>query len=388
MQILKRIFNRGEQRSTSRSSKDPYLAEIFGMRQTSAGVDVTRERAEGLSAVFACVTCISESVAGLPIHLFKRTEDGGRERNTSHPVYRVLEVRPNPFMTPFELKELLIQHLLLRGNAYCEVKTDAAGRVSELIPLNPDSMRPELLENGRLRYHLTVPAGGTRVLLQEEVFHLKGRSDDGILGKTPITVAREVLGLAIAEQEHGAATFRNGTRLSGVLKHPAKLADDAYTRLRDQWQAAFSGVGMRGKTAILEGGMEWQQLSMSLEDALWVESRRMTLEDVARLFRVPPTMIGDLTHGNYSNSVEMARSFVTHTLRPHLRRFEEAVERCLFTESARKNLFVEFETKSITSADIETRFKAYQLALDPDRGWMTKGEVRRAENLPPEPTKP
>lgn len=378
--IWDKIFKRAKQTS---ASHDPFLWELFGMHETSAGVAVTTERAEGLSAVYACVSCISEAVAGLPLHVFKRTGNGGRERVMAHPAAKVLDSKPNGWMTPFEFKEMMTQHLLLRGNAYAEVKLNGSGQVSELIPLHPDLVQVEQLENRRIRYKVSEPAGGSRVLLQDEVLHLRGRSDNGVIGKTPLKVARESLGLAIAELEHGASTYRNGTRLSGVLKHPAALGDDAYERLKKSWRKAFAGVSNRGKMAILEGGMSWESLSMTLEDALWVESRRMTLEDIARLFRVPPTMIGDLTHGNYSNSVEMSRSFVTHSLRPHLRRFEEAIERSVFTDATRPNYFVEFETRSLTSADIETRYKAYAIALDPEKGWMDRDEVRRRENLQP-----
>jgi HK97 family phage portal protein len=382
--MIQRIFDWLEKRAQPRKSSDPYLSELFGLRESSAGVPVTTDTVEGLSAVYACVGLIAESVARLPLHVYRLGEDSTRERQRRHYIEKVLNGTPNSRNTAFELKECLVQHLLMRGNGFAEIKDNARGEVTSLEIMHPDLTGVEVLENGRLRYTYSDPyRHTTRVLTQDQVLHIRGRSDDGISGKTPIRVARDTLGLALAEREHGSATFRNGTRLSGILHTDNKLSQEAIERIKEGWGNLYSGVGNYGKTPVLDAGLKFQQLSMNNEDAQWIAARRFSFEEVARLFRVPPVLIGDLTNANYSNSVEMMRYFLVTCLSPHLRRFEEAVERCMLSDVARNIYFVEFESKALVQADIKTRYEAYGMALDPQKGWMEKNEVRRAENLPP-----
>jgi HK97 family phage portal protein len=245
-------------------------------------------------------------------------------------------------------------------------------------------MSVELLSNGRLRYTYSDPKGGSTIYSQDDIFHLRGRSDDGVLGKTPIAIARETLGLALAEQRHGAFTFANQTRLSGVLQTERSLSEKAFENLKQSWKESYGGLGNTGKPAILESGLKWQPLSMTLDDSELVKNRRFSFEEVARLFRVPPVLIGDLTNANYSNSVELMRHFLVTCLGPHLTRFEQAVMRSLMPDTDRR-LYAEFEPKALLQTDVKTRFEAYSYALDKDKGWMTVGEVRKAENLPPLP---
>ena len=363
-----------ERRATNPS--DFYWRDLAALR----GNGVTPRSAESVSAVYACVSAISETIASLPLILYRREGDDGRERAKDHPLYKVLHDQPNPVQTALEFREQMQASVLLRGNAYAEIIRGYDGQVRELRPMHADRVQVLKLDTGRLGYEWNRDNGTTRRLLQEEVFHLRHRTDNGVLGVSPISASREVVELAIAEREHGNSTFRNGTKLSGVLKFPGKLSPDTRRNVGESWSSQFAGAGNAGRTPILEEGVEYTPLSMTLEDAEWIAARQFSVEEVARLFRVPPTVIGDLRHGNFSNSVEMGRQFVTLTLRRHLTAWEQAIARCLLTEAGRRTYFAEHSVEGLLRGDSLTRAQFYERAIA-DR-WMDVDEVRRLENLP------
>ena len=334
---------------------------------------------EGISAVYARVSAISETGAYLPLILFKR---GGEDRTgaRAHPLYRVLHDQANEHQTALEFREAMQAAVLLRGNAYARIEFDSAGQVVALWPINPD--RVSVIRNGdKLAYEYTDSDSKVIRLLSHEVLHLRHRlGPDGVLGVSPIQAARGVIDLAQAEQDHGAGTFANGTRLSGVLKFPGMLKPEQRLAIRESWASQHAGGANAGKTAILESGVEFQQVSMTLEDAEWIAARQFSVEEVARLFRVPPTVIGDLRHGNYSNSVEMARQFVTLSLRRHLVAWEQAIQSKLLTEAGRRIYFAEHQVEGLLRGDATTRAAFYASGINV--GWMRKSEARRLENLP------
>lgn len=374
MSLIDRMLNRlGYER---RDASDPYWANYSALR----GNGVTPARAESVSTVYACVSAISETIATLPLVLYRREGDDGRERAKDHPLYKALHDSPNGNQTALEFREQMQAAVLLKGNAYAEIIRGYDGQVRELLPLHPDRVNVLALENGRLGYEYTDTKGRVRRLLQDEVFHLRHRSDNGALGVSPITAAREVVELALAERDHGNSTFRNGTRLSGILKFPAKLNPAQRKTIGDSWNSQYAGGANAGKTALLEEGVEYQTVSMTLEDAEWIASRQFSVEEVCRLFRVPPTIVGDLRHGNYSNSVEMSRQFVVLSLRRHLTMWEQAISRCLLTEAGRRIYFAEHSVEGLLRGDSLNRAQFYQRALED--GWMDAGEVRQLENLP------
>ena len=335
--------------------------------------------AQSVSAVYACVQAISETTASLPLILFKRTGDD-RERATDHPLYRVLHDMANPEQTALECREYLQACVLLRGNAYARIVRGYDGQVRELWPL-PANVNVLRLENGRLGYEYTDSKGAVHRLLADEVLHLRHRlGDDGVLGISPIAAARGVVELAMAESDHGVNTFRNGAKMLGVLKFPGKLKTEQRESIRTSWATQHAGGTNAGKTAILEEGVDFQTLSMSLEDAEWIAARQFSVEEVARLFRVPPTVIGDLRHGNYSNSVEMARQFVTMTLRRHLVAWEQAIAKQLLTEAGRRIYFAEHQVEGLLRGDATNRADFYDKGIK--AGWLLKSEARRLENLP------
>lgn len=300
--------------------------------------------------------------------------------NESHPLYGVLHDMANPEQTALEAREYLQACVLLRGNAFARIVRGNDGQVRELWPLSPDRVTV-LRAAGKLAYDYTDGNNVLHRLLAHEVLHLRHRlGDDGVLGVSPIAAARGVVELALAESEHGVNTFRNGAKLLGVLKFPGQLKRDQRDAIKESWSSQYAGAGNAGRTAILEGGVDFQSVSMSLEDAEWIASRQFSVEEVARLFRVPPTVIGDLRHGNYSNSVEMARQFVTMTLRRHLVAWEQAISKQLLTEEGRRIYFAEHQVEGLLRGDSANRADFYAKGIS--AGWMLPSEARRLENLP------
>ena len=352
-------------------SADPYWSNFAALRDGS----VTPRSAEGLSAVYACVAAISETIASLPLQLYKRTDNDGRDTAKDHPLYRVLHDQPNEIQTALEFREQMTAAMLLRGNAYARIIRGTDGQVRKLLPLANDRVNVLYLDNGRVGYETTDRAGKVERLVQDDVFHLRHRTDDGIVGISPITRCKQVLELAIAERDHGVDTFRNGAKLLGVLKAPGRLNTEQRRAIAESWKQYKAGG-----TPVLDDGMDYSTVSMTLEDAEWIASRQFSTEEVCRIFRVPPTVAGDLRHGNYSNSVEMARQFVTLTLKRHLVAWEQAISKQLPTEAGRQAFFAEHSVEGLLRGDSTTRAAFYHSAIDD--GWMTVDEVRQLENLP------
>jgi len=369
-----RLFKRSSP-EPSTPAYDTYYDRIGGFPGV-AGVDVNTTTAEGISAVYACVAAISETVGSLPLDVYRNT-DNGREKAKTHPLYRLLHDAPNNYQTALEFREQMQRHVLLRGNAYAEIVWNPNGSVKALLPMHPDSVTVLRSSLGNLVYDHADGKGNQRRLLADEVLHLRYHSDDGILGRSPIQVARDTIGLALAERTHGAMMFQQGTKLSGVIETPPGTTREQAGQIRESWSAGQSGVGNHGKTAVLPQGATFKTVSMTLEDAEWIEARRLSIVETARLFRVPPVMIGDMEASNYSNVVELAKFFVTNTLRRHLVMWEQAVNRACINNPA---FFVEHNVEGLLRGDSLARANFYQRGIED--GWMLKSEVRRIENLP------
>ncbi len=374
MKFLRRLF---ERRSTNQAAGgDSYWSDFAALR----GNAVTPARAESISAVYACTSAISETIASLPLILYRRGADGDRERASEHPLYRVLHDAPHEQQTALEFREQMQAAVLLRGNAYAEIRFGFDGQVRGLVPIHPDRVTVIELDNGRLGYDVTDSRGRMRRLVQEEVFHLRHRSENGAVGVSPITAAREVLELALQERDHGVSTFKNGTKLSGILQSGHMLTAEQVEEVRTRMDERYAGAGNAGRTLVLGKDFTFQPVSMTLEDAEWIAARQFSVEEVARLFRVPPTVIGDLRHGNFSNSVEMGRQFVTLTLRRHLTMWEQSISRSLLTQAGREVYFAEHSVEGLLRGDSTTRAQFYERGIAD--GWLDVAEVRRLENLP------
>ncbi len=369
-----RLFKRSSPEPTT-PAYDTYYDRLTGFPGV-AGVDVNTTTAEGISAVYACVAAISETVGSLPLDVYRNTEDG-REKAKTHPLYRLLHDAPNNYQTALEFREQMQRHVLLRGNAYAEIVWNPNGSVKALLPMHPDSVTVLRSSLGNLVYDHVDGKGNQRRLLADEVLHLRYHSDDGILGRSPIQVARDTIGLALAERTHGAKMFEQGTKLSGVIETPPGTTKEQAGQIRESWSAGQAGIANHGKTAVLPQGATFKTVSMTLEDAEWIEARRLSIVETARLFRVPPVMIGDMEAANYSNVVELARFFVTNTLRRHLVMWEQAINRACITNPA---FFVEHNVEGLLRGDSLARANFYQRGIED--GWMLRSEVRRIENLP------
>lgn len=377
-----RIFGWTIKKERRASSISGSIDAIFGnIGLSSSGMYVSADSALTYSPVYACVRIISESIASLPLHLYKRLESGGKERDSSHPLYFLLHDEPNPYQDAGQFLEMMTGHVLLRGNAYARIVANT--EVEALIPLNPDRMKVKQNENGTIVYSYRNQKGLEEKYTQREIFHLRGISSDGIQGLSPIDLMRNSIGLGLAAEEYGSTFFSNNAQPGGILKHPGKIDDIAAKRLKADWQKAHSGTGNAHKTAILEEGMTWEQLGLKNSDAQFLESRKFQVSDIARIFRVPPHMIGDLDKATFSNIEQQSLEFVMHTLRPWLIRWERAIKRLLLTTEEKKTYFPEFLVDGLLRGDIKSRYDAYSVARN--GGWLSVDEIREFENLNPLP---
>ena len=336
---------------------------------------VNETTAQGVSAAYACVQAIAEAVACLPLHLYKQ-EGENRAKAASHPLYKVLHSQANPQQTAMEAREYLTASVLLRGNGFARLVFGDDGQVREMWPLDPERVQVLRLPSGALAYEYTNPEGERLRLLDSEVLHLRHRlGPDGVLGVSPIQAARGVFEIAQQELEHGRDTFANGAKLLGVLKVQGKLKPEQKADIKDGWKANTSG-----QTPILEHGADYQPLSMTLADSQWIESRRFSVEEVARIFRVPPPIIGHLQDSNYSNSSEMARWFVTSTLARPLTMWEQGISHKCLTEAGRRTYWAEHSVEGLLRGDSANRAQFYQRGIED--GWLLKSEARALENLP------
>lgn len=377
MGMISRLFGKRSEQRTALSSWDLMRGIGYG---TDAGVYVSPHFAENLSAVFACVQIISETIATLPLVVYRRTGDG-KSPSPDSPVARLFSRGPNSLQTPVEFLETTTAHCLLRGNAYAEIIRDNRGAPAELIPLHPDSVSVLRIPRTRTIVYDVSGDGGTRRLLADEVLHLRDRSDDGIIGKSRLERAREAFATAAATELFAASTYRNGAALSGVLMAPGSISDAGLSRLASSFKDKHIGIHNAGNVAVLEENVKWIATSVSPADAELIGSRRFGIEQIARLYRVPPPVLGDLSHGTYSNVSELGRWFFQHTLMPWLTKWERTIERSLFSEEGRRSFEVEFDADMLVRGDMLQRFQAYRIGREV--GLYSANELRQYENLNP-----
>lgn len=379
------LFAKAEETRSSRLPPDDddfWYGGIDG--PTAAGVSVNPGTAAKCVAVYACIRLLSETLASLPLIFYKRLSPKGKERYPSHPLAKLLARKPNRWMTSFEFREMMMGHLLLRGNAYAEIYMTGSGVVTEIVPLHPTSVEPMIDRSGELYYEYTNYDGTKRTINQGEMLHIKGLSSDGIIGSSVITHIAETIGLSLTMEEHAARFFSNSARPGGVLTHPGRFKDeDTSKRVRNSWIEMHSGAKNSHRVAILEEGMKWEQVGMSSEDAQLLESRRFAIEDIARGFRVPPHKIGDLSRATFSNIEHQGLEFVTDSLMPWLRRWEDALNTCLLSEREQDIYFSEFLVAGLLRGDLQSRYNAYNIGRT--GGWLSVDEIRELENMNPLP---
>lgn len=356
----------------------------FLMGPTAAGKTVNERSAMQLTAVYACVRILAEGIAGLPLHLYKCGKNGSREKAVDHPLYFLLHDEPNPEMTSFVFRETLMTHLLLYGNCYCQIIRDGRGQVAALYPLMPNQMSVDRDEKGQL-YYTYLRSGeeadtmkkGTVYLLPEDVLHIPALGFDGLVGYSPIAMAKNSIGVGLACEEYGAKFFANGAAPSGVLEHPGTIKD--ITRLRESWNAIYGGSKNAGKVAILEEGMHYSPISISPNEAQFLETRKFQVDEIARIFHVPPHMIGDLERSTFSNIEQQSLEFVKYTLNPWVCRWEQALTRSLLSPKEKREYSIKFNVDGLLRGDYQSRMNGY--AVGRQNGWMSANDIRELENM-------
>ena len=359
---------------------------LFG--PSTSGKTVNEFTAMQTTAVYACVRILAETLAALPLQLYRFTPTG-KERVYDHPLYHILHDEPNPEMTSFIFRETLMSHLLIWGNAYAQIIRDGLGRVMCLYPLRPDKMQVARDAGGTIFYLYTktsdenpnVKPYGQVPLKKEEVLHIPGLGFDGLVGYSPIAMARNAVGMTMACEEYGASFFANGASPSGVLEHPGVLKDPA--KVRDSWNAVYRGTGNAHKVAVLEEGMKYQQIGIPPEEAQFLETRKFQLDEIARLYRIPPHMIGDLEKSSFNNIEQQSMEFVKYTLDPWVIRWEQAMQKALFLPEEKKQYFLKFNVNGLMRGDYESRMTGYSIGRQ--NGWLSANDIREMEDMNPVP---
>ncbi len=364
-------------------------AYSFFLGTSSSGKRVNQKSAMQMTAVYSCVRILSEAVASLPIHVYRYNSQGGKEKALNHPLYFLLHDEPNPEMTSFVFRETLMTHLLLWGNAYAQIIRNGRGEIVALYPLMPDRMNVDRDEYGKLYYEYTVSSEdahtlkGTTVRLEpSDVLHVPGLGFDGLVGYSPIAMAKNAIGLAIAAEEYGSKFYANGAAPSGVLEHPGTLKDPA--KVRDSWSETFGGSANSHKIAVLEEGMKYTPISINPNEAQFLETRKFQINEIARIFRVPPHMVGDLEKSSFSNIEQQSLEFVKYTLDPWVSRWEQSMIRSLFTKEEKSEYFIKFNVDGLLRGDYQSRMNGY--AIGRQNGWMSANDIRELENLDRIPT--
>ena len=381
MKIFKHIFR-------SRDKPQNYLSGssynvLFG--RTTSGKNVDERSAMQVTTVYACVRILAEAVAGLPLHTYRYLSGGAKEKALDHPLYYLLHDEPNPEMTSFVFRETLMSHLLLWGNAYAQIIRNGKGQITALYPLMLNRMTVDRTSNGEIYYTYLVndsdnpnlKAQGQVYLRKEDIFHIPGLGYDGLVGYSPISMAKNAIGMALATEEYDAKFFENGASPSGVLEHPGTIKDPE--RLRESWNSLFKGSGNSHKVAVLEEGLSFKPIAISPNEAQFLETRKFQIDEIARIFRVPPHMVGDLEKSSFSNIEQQSLEFLKYTLDPWVTRWEQSIHRSLILESEKRDYFVKFNVDGLLRGDYQSRMNGYAVGIQ--NGFMSPNDIRSLENM-------
>ena len=359
---------------------------MFGRAESGERVD---ERSSlQIATVYACVRLLAETVASLPLHLYRYKDGDGKERAEDHPLYKILYRLPNPEMTSFSFRECMMTHLLLWGNAYAQIVRDGKNEILGLYPMIPQNVEIDRDEHGEIFYiyhaYEDDKAGETGkdyYFKREEVLHIPGLGFNGLVGFSPIGMMKNALGSAIAVEKYGSAFFRNGAQPSGVLEHPSVLKDPQ--KVRDAWENVYGGASNAHRVAVLEEGMKYQAISLPPEDSQFLETRKFSVEEICRIFRVPPHLVQSLDHATFSNIEHQGIDFVQHSITPWLVRWEQAIIKDLLLEEEQDVYFPKFNVEGLLRGDYQSRMNGYAVAFS--NGFMSPNEIRRLENMDPIP---
>ena len=371
---------RAIEKRASLANPDEFLTRVFGGGESKSGVAVTPDSALTNTAILAGVERLSRAVATLPLMIYRRLPNGGRERDPNHSLWPILHDAPNEEYTALEFRQFQMASLLMRGNSFSFIERNGAGDTKALWQLRPDQISTERLK-GNVIYTWTPAGGKTRSFTAAQIHHLRGLSRNGLTGLSPIELARESIGLGLAVEEFGARFFSGGLNAGSVLKHPGKLSPEAARRLKDSFDEANSGLSKAHKTVVLEEGTDWTKMSVDPRDAQFIELRKFQIRDGARLFNLQPHLIGDLENATFTNIESQGIEFVVYTLAYWLKMFEQSIHRDLFSDADRKTHFVEFLVDGLLRGDVAARGEFYNKMFQ--MGALSLNEIRARENLNP-----
>jgi HK97 family phage portal protein len=383
---IKSLFGFGQARDKPvDKAADAGYSFLFG--RTTSGKPVNERTAMQTTAVYACVRILAEAVASLPLHVYEYQDDGGKKLVHDHPLYYLLHDEPNPEMTSFVFRETLMSHLLIWGNAYAQIIRDGAGRVLGLYPLLPDKMEVQRDDKGNIYYVYSRNSDenpmfkeyGNIKLKAEDVLHIPGLGFDGLIGYSPIAMAKNAVGMTLACEEYGASFFANGANPGGVLEHPGVLKDPS--KVRESWNSVYRGVSNAHKIAVLEEGMKYQQIGIPPEEAQFLETRKFQINEIARLYRIPPHMVGDLDKSSFSNIEQQSLEFVKYTLDPWVIRWEQSLQRLLLLPGEKGKYFIKLNVDGLLRGDYQSRMNGY--AVGRQNGWFSANDIREMENMNP-----
>ena len=385
---IKSLFGFGQARDKPvDKAADAGYSFLFG--RTTSGKPVNERTAMQTTAVYACVRILAEAVASLPLHVYEYQDDGGKKLVHDHPLYYLLHDEPNPEMTSFVFRETLMSHLLIWGNAYAQIIRNGAGRVLGLYPLLPDKMEVQRDDKGNIYYVYSRNSDenpmfkeyGNIKLKAEDVLHIPGLGFDGLIGYSPIAMAKNAVGMTLACEEYGASFFANGANPGGVLEHPGVLKDPS--KVRESWNSVYRGVSNAHKIAVLEEGMKYQQIGIPPEEAQFLETRKFQINEIARLYRIPPHMVGDLDKSSFSNIEQQSLEFVKYTLDPWVIRWEQSLQRSLLLPGEKGKYFIKLNVDGLLRGDYQSRMNGY--AVGRQNGWFSANDIREMENMNPIP---
>lgn len=366
-------FNKPETRI---ATSDPFLGEFLGARwQGRADI----EKASGHAVAHRCISVIAENLASVPLKVYRKTADGGREAANDHPLYTVLHDETAPGLTAFEAREWLLASALTHGNGYAKIERNGRGQVVALYPIVSGSVTVERLSTGRLRYKVAQPDGGTETLLQDEVLHIRYRTRDGVLGQSPIQIAAAAFGLALAQQDTAGAAAENSFRPAGALVFPDKLGGPGKESVIAKFKERFLGSMKANEVMVLDGGAKFETFSFNSKDSEFLESRKLSNLDVCRVFGVPPSVAGITDDATYSNIGEESRALVVRCLAPWAKRIEQVMTTTLLSPDARKSIFIEHDLAGLARGDLKSRYDAYRVGRE--GGWLSADEIRGFENM-------
>ena len=349
----------------------------FHVGRSWSGKSVTERTALQQTAVYACVRIIAETIASLPLHFYRYTEEG-KEKDYTHPLYRILHDEPNPEMTAFVFRETIVSHLLLWGNAYAQIIRNGKGEIMYLYPLLPDKMTVERSDiTNEIFYTYMDTKGKMYRLTNKEVLHIPGLGFDGLIGYSPIAMTKNAIGLSIAAEEYGSRFFANSANPSGVLEHPGVLKDPK--KIRESWNDVYGGTSNSHRVCVLEEGMSFKPISIPPNDAQFLETRKFQINEICRIFRVPPHMVADLEKSSFSNIEQQSLDFIVNTIRPWLIRIEQSICQKLLLPDEKGVFFAKFNVNGMLRGDFTSRMNGYAIARQ--NGWMNVDEIRELEDM-------